>query len=184
MPTSDHSYITDTITIVRRLKPASILDIGVGFGKWGFLFREYLDVMAGRPFPKAWKTIIHGVEIFPRYCQEYPHFGYDHVYNDNILAIIDSLPQYDLIFASDVIEHIEKERAKSLLSKLRERSKYLLCNIPLGKRWLSQGECYSNPHEAHISSWDWSDFKDDTYRNQYACNGKPIGAVGWGFTHE
>ncbi len=31
-----------------ELQPRSVLDIGVGFGKWGFLAREYLDVNAER----------------------------------------------------------------------------------------------------------------------------------------
>ena len=48
MPTSHHTYISDVITWVRKLQPKTVLDVGVGFGKWGHLFREYLDVMHGR----------------------------------------------------------------------------------------------------------------------------------------
>jgi len=32
------------IHLIRQLKPISILDVGVGFGKWGHLFREYTDI--------------------------------------------------------------------------------------------------------------------------------------------
>ena len=48
MPTSFHHHISKMVDWVVRLQPRSILDIGVGFGKWGFLCREYLDIFQGR----------------------------------------------------------------------------------------------------------------------------------------
>ena len=44
MPSSSPIHIPIVISIVRQMQPQSLLDIGVGFGKWGHLFREYLDV--------------------------------------------------------------------------------------------------------------------------------------------
>ena len=65
MPTCHHTYISDTLDVVRKLKPRSILDVGIGFGKWGLLFREYLDVMAGRVFPDQWQIKIDGIIYKP-----------------------------------------------------------------------------------------------------------------------
>ena len=48
MPSSTWHNIETFVEIIRELKPASFLDIGVGNGKWGFLVREYTDVL-GRP---------------------------------------------------------------------------------------------------------------------------------------
>ncbi len=44
MPSSRPNTIPTVIHLVRQLKPKSILDVGVGFGKWGHLFREYTDI--------------------------------------------------------------------------------------------------------------------------------------------
>ena len=152
MPTSHHTYISDVIGLVRSLNPASVLDIGVGFGKWGHVFREYLDVMHGRPFKESWKVQIDGVEIFEKYIQAHQRHIYDEIFIDNIRTM--SIRDYDLIFMSDVIEHIEKKEAVEVINKLCAHSKALILIVPIGTAWLnSQGKMYGNEHEAHISWW-------------------------------
>lgn len=42
MPTSDHRQISTVLDLVLKREPHSILDIGVGYGKYGTLLREYL----------------------------------------------------------------------------------------------------------------------------------------------
>ena len=36
--------ITDIMQLITIANPKSILDIGVGFGKYGYLSREYLEI--------------------------------------------------------------------------------------------------------------------------------------------
>jgi len=48
MPTSDLYNITPILTIISNLKPKKILDVGCGFGKYGLLMREYLEVWQER----------------------------------------------------------------------------------------------------------------------------------------
>lgn len=43
MPTSHPNQINEIIQIAELLRPASVLDVGVGYGKYGFLLREYLE---------------------------------------------------------------------------------------------------------------------------------------------
>jgi hypothetical protein len=40
---SDNSNIAFVATELQKLNPQSILEIGVGFGKWGVVAREYLE---------------------------------------------------------------------------------------------------------------------------------------------
>lgn len=42
MPSSFHEALSIVVPFVIDLAPVRILDVGVGFGKYGFLFREYL----------------------------------------------------------------------------------------------------------------------------------------------
>lgn len=44
MPTSYPEAISSILELVRREEPRSILDLGVGFGKYGMLCREMLDI--------------------------------------------------------------------------------------------------------------------------------------------
>jgi ubiquinone/menaquinone biosynthesis C-methylase UbiE len=44
MPTSYLNNIPDIITAIKSQNPKSILDVGCGFGKYGFLIREYLEL--------------------------------------------------------------------------------------------------------------------------------------------
>lgn len=173
MPTSHHTYISDVVGEVRKLNPQSILDIGFGFGKWGMLFREYLDVMAERVFPEQWKIKIDGVEIYESYVQKHQKEIYDDIFIDDICKLVDSLGDYDLIFMSDVLEHIEKEKAQILLAKLAKKCKHLFIVVPIGSWWLHDFEFAGNKHEKHISSWLPSDFQIVDYKT-YTCNFKPI----------
>ena len=175
MPTSYHGYITDVVEEVRKLQPKTVLDIGIGFGKWGHLFREYLDVMNGRVFKKDWTTKIDGVEIFEPYIMDHQRNIYDTIHIGDILKVIDSLPQYDVIFTSDVLEHLPKEQGLELVQKVRRKCKHFIAAVPMGDVWLnSQGSMYGNDHEAHISSWASKDFIPFQSEKQFMCNKKPI----------
>jgi hypothetical protein len=167
MPTSYH------------VNPQSILDVGVGFGKWGFLFREYLDIMAGRVWPGDWQIKINGMEIYDKYINEYKHiydYIYDIIYTGDCCELIDLIINHDLIFMSDVLEHIEKGKAILFLEAALKKCKHFILNVPIGNKWGTQGPLYGNENEAHISIWEDSDFskyKKKVYK-QYICNGKPI----------
>ena len=177
MPTSFHGYISDTISLVRGINPKSILDIGVGFGKWGHLFREYLDVMNERFTKEKWHVKIDGVEIFEPYIQPHQKYVYDKIYNGDILDVVDEIGEYDLIFASDVIEHIDKEKGLELIEKLRNKCKNLILIIPIGKIWFqSQGNVCGNKYEAHISIWEQKDFEEMNVKHirNFKCGQKPI----------
>ena len=66
MPSSRANTIPTVIHLVRQLEPRSILDIGVGFGKWGHLFREYTDILQAEHDPPRyqranWQVRIDGI---------------------------------------------------------------------------------------------------------------------------
>lgn len=44
MGTSNWQHISDCIEIIRDINPKTILDVGTGFGRWGILSREFLEV--------------------------------------------------------------------------------------------------------------------------------------------
>jgi SAM-dependent methyltransferase len=158
MPTSNWQNISYNIELVRKLNPKTILDVGVGFGRWGFLFREFLEIWDDSNYKGEWNRIIDGVEIFPDYLKDYHKYFYNKIYQGNALKFLRNTDKYyDLINCGDVIEHFEKKEGQELIDLCLERGRYVLINIPIGKNW-GQNGTPENPFEAHKSIWYNSDF--------------------------
>lgn len=154
MPTSRPYHLTWLCEKVLELKPKSILDIGVGFGSKGMLFREYTDVWNGNMFD--WKARIDGVEIFDNYIGMLQKGIYDNIYIGDITEIVDTVGSYDLIYMGDVIEHLTREIGEVLIKKLKRKCKNLIIVTP--SIVSAQGSVYDNENETHLSQWVDSDF--------------------------
>lgn len=161
MPTSFWKHLSYVMEHVREKKPKSILDIGIGNGKWGFLSREYLDIYGcGTNWRKdTWTTRIDGIEVYEPYIKENPSIqhNYNNVYVGNVLEILPTLQNYDMMFMMDVLEHIEKEEAVKLLNLILSKSKTFVLSVPLGDwRYTFKGE---NKAESHLSVWTEEELK-------------------------
>ncbi|MCF8720420.1 hypothetical protein [Nitrospina gracilis] len=160
MPTSTYSDLETVIRFFSHAKPRSLLDIGVGFGKIGFLAREFLDVMMNESYrPTDWKVRIDGIEAFPDYIQGHHKALYDNIHIGDALDVIDGLERYDAIVLGDSLEHFDKERAWQMLDKCADHcTGYLMIFIPLGEHW-EQEAIYGNEYERHLSFWTREEFE-------------------------
>jgi hypothetical protein len=158
MPTSDPMHISLICGKLIELKPTSVLDIGIGYGKWGLLVREYVDCWsAKRLLPSQWATKLIGIEVFR---------GYDNpvwsVYSGLIIAdvreaiksIILSGEKYELVLMIDVLEHLTREDGLKLLSQLKQIGRDVIFTY---SNCHQEGVC-SNQYENHISKWELQDF--------------------------
>lgn len=164
MPSSRPNAIPTTVHVVRQLDPASILDVGVGFGKWGLLFREYTDIRASeadshRYRKEAWKVRIDGIEGFPRYLTPVHEYVYDRVHIGLVQDLVDGLEDYDVVHVGDMIEHLPKAQGLQILEKLLQRSrKALIVSTP--KYDTHQADSVANDLERHRSVWTKADFRN------------------------
>src|SRR5206468_751557 len=120
MPSSRPNSIPTVIHLVRQLKPKSILDVGVGFGKWGHLFREYTDIREAEKDParyqrQNWRIKIDGIEGHAAYLTEMHRYLYNEIHLGDAREVIKKVPPYDLIFMGDIIEHLDKDAGLQLL---------------------------------------------------------------------
>ncbi len=154
MPTSTYSQIPALITFLERLMPSSILDVGLGNGKLGFIARDLLDVMHGERYrQEEWQIRIDGIEAFPDYVQAHQRAIYDDILIGDAFEVIDRVGLYDVILLGDVLEHLEKTRAEAFLDKCCAHCKQgIILSIPLSERW-TQADIYGNPYERHLSFW-------------------------------
>lgn len=155
MPTSTYAGLETLMKYLLTVRPKSVLDIGVGFGKVGYLARESLDVMLNESYrPQDWKVKIDGIEAFPDYIQEHHKALYDDIHIGDACEVIDSLGSYDMIVFGDSLEHVDKDKAWELLDKCAERcNRFIVLCIPLGPKW-EQGDIYDNEFERHRSFWE------------------------------
>jgi SAM-dependent methyltransferase len=159
MGTSNWQNISYNIDIIRKLNPKSVLDIGVGFGRWGILCREFLEIWDGGKYSGVWNRKIDGVEIFRDYIKDYHYNFYNNIYITDAYDFISvHKEKYDLIIFGDVIEHFEKKVGEEIIDICFEKSKFVLINLPIGKFW-EQGKKNDNPFEEHKSIWVTEDFR-------------------------
>ncbi|UJF34265.1 class I SAM-dependent methyltransferase [Paenibacillus hexagrammi] len=161
MGTSNWQNVSYCIDLIRRISPKVILDVGVGFGRWGVLCREFLDVWNGRVGRESWETRIEGIEAFSANIDEYHRFFYTKIWEMDASDFLrTSQDKYNLIIFGDVLEHFYKDEGHKLLAFALDSSDYVMINIPIGDSW-EQGDVYGNQYEEHKSEWYVSDF--DTY---------------------
>jgi hypothetical protein len=157
MPTSDTAQISTILDLIQILNPKSLLDIGCGWGKYGFLSREYL---MGMYWDKN-TVLIEAVEGYEKNINSLQWEIYNNVYICNALDFDKYLKrEYDLILLIDVFEHFSKEDGIKVIKKLREKSKNLLISIP---RYVTIQKGYSDDagkFEEHRAFWTRKMFKE------------------------
>ena len=144
MPTSEYRQIPYVLDVIARERPRTVLDVGAGYGKYGFLAREFGE-----------SERVDAIDVTePRFK------AYDHVWLGDLRQIDRLLPadapRYDLALFIDVIEHLEKPEAYALLDRLVGRARKVLITTPWGFR---PQEIPGMPFETHRSGWLPWDFR-------------------------
>jgi hypothetical protein len=167
MPSSRYDIIPFVLDRVMEYNPKSILDIGIGFGKWGVLFREYLDIWNTKTGYKDRQVEIIGIEGFSGYKNSIWKV-YDKVYIGSILDMKEiTSKEYDLIFMGDVIEHFTKKQGLELLSKLKYKNIIIITPGMVSP----QQAVYNNLYEVHKSEWTQTDLD---FLNHYQINNQQV----------
>lgn len=160
MGTSTPAALTYICQKIIDFKPVSVLDIGIGFGKYGFLAREYTDIYRGNQF--EWKTKIDGIEGFEKSVTELQKIVYDTIYVGDATKIIKILGGYDLVLSIDMLEHVEKDKGLLLLQDIKTHSKEAIISLPIHPSNQGCGK-YNNIFAPHRSVWtekELSEFGD------------------------
>jgi hypothetical protein len=179
MPVSDYHAVSDIMGEIQRISPRSVLDLGVGFGKWGVLCREILDARFGRCGEMQWEARIDGYEVHRPY--ENPLWeAYDLVFFQDFRGI--ESRNYDLVLMVDSLEHMPLDEGRPFLKGLVQRNKHVIVSVPNGR--MEQGETFGNPHEAHLWTFNGTEeFEPYNFKliHQSVCTVVSIKGVKWRF---
>lgn len=170
VPSSFVANIPPILNAIVALRPVSVYDIGVGYGKYGMLLREYLN---GYEQP----LYLHGCEIFENYLLKGPaQYIYNKVEVTDWLNAKPGRSCYDVVLMIDVLEHFTTGDGVQALKKALKYSDKVLVSTPLG---FEQGPVNGNRHEAHLSEWPMEQFAAVGFklRDIASCRHSVIGWV-------
>lgn len=137
--------------------PKTVLDLGCGNGE---LIKQI--------YSRDWK--ITGIDIYEKSLKEADKLGvYKMLIKGDLIKVCTGLikkkKKFDLVFCSQVIEHISKNDGSKLLDlaeKLAKKRVYF--GTPRG--FMNQPEIFikGNPHQYHKSGWSIDEFKKKGYK--------------------
>lgn len=136
----------------------SILDLGCGDG----------SLMGVLSQGKNWQIV--GVDIYMDGLKKAKSRKiYKKLIRGDILTSVQLLnkssDKYDIVFFSQVIEHISKKRGKKILNEIEKLSrKKIIVGTPRGFMKQPSEFLGDNPHQVHESGWEAEDFKARNYK--------------------
>jgi hypothetical protein len=159
MATSPFKDTTYILEFINKLDPKSVLDVGAGFGRWGFLCRCHFGGGISLTVKPDQELRIDAVEAFEPNVNPAYQAVYNNTYRGDARTIIPGLGIYDVIICSHMIEHLEKNEAWQLIDNMRAHARMAVIlalpfNDPL------RGPMDGNEYEAHKSVWTEADFQN------------------------
>lgn len=170
MPSSRADHLHEFARLIEHVNPRSVLDLGIGSGLKGAMFREYTDVwnygVIHVDDPRAIDLV--GVEIWPKYRNPLWDL-YNHVYISDAIEVLRLFGpgSFDLVHAGDIIEHMTESDGRTLAEEMKRVARRVAV-IVTPVEVLEQGKTWGNPHEAHISQWTTGSLPGwtvETYKN-------------------
>lgn len=153
MPTGFTDSLTPVARLIEWLQPETVLDIGIGNGRMGFLAREY-GHQPWHPRARGHGVRIDGIEGHEPYIRDLQEAIYDRIMVGNALDVLATLrsehARYQLAIAAGIIEHFEPDDAKRFLDHCLAVTELLLVATP--HTYFAQ-EDPENPLETHRSHW-------------------------------
>ena len=150
MPSSHPEFVSTICAELIRLGPDSLLDVGCGNGKWGFLAREYMDVYRAR-WARDKQSRIDAIEIFEEYDSELLRAIYSNVYIGDALEVLPTLGHYDAAVCGDMLEHLPRDAGERLLGLLTEHCEVAWVTTPV--KWFPSRDWFGNEAERHRELW-------------------------------
>lgn len=128
-------------------KITRVLDIGAGSGTYINLIKLKNNICSSAEWV--------GVEAWQNYINEFKlDDKYDTVINQDVRKLEwDSLGNFSVAIAGDILEHMSKDEAIILVDTIMSRCNTLIISIPIVH--MPQDEVNGNPYEVHVKD-DWS----------------------------
>ena len=152
--------------VISKIRGKRILDVGCGYGKWGFLTKKYFwntqnGSLIEQPF-------VAGLDIHPANVKTVAeHRIYDQLLEGNATSLPFEDKSFDTVLGLEIIEHMKEEDGHQALKEFeRVAEKCIILSTP-NKKCFRDGVHDMNgynPYEAHVSAWKIKTFEALGYR--------------------
>lgn len=127
---------------IRESKATKILDVGAGSG-------TYYNALKRNGYHRA---SVDAIEIWKPYIDEFNLSSkYKNVFEVDVREWKDF--DYDVVIFGDILEHMTKDEALAVWSRVSDQAKNAVISIPIIH--YHQGHINGNPYEEHVKD-DWS----------------------------
>jgi len=158
MASSPHQDTSFVLDFVNNADPESVLDVGAGFGRWGFLIRCHLTHGTSLTVNPRQRIRIDAIEAHRPNINPVYQAVYDNTYEGDVREVLPGLAGYDVIICSHVIEHMPKDDGWRLIGRMKEHArKALILGLPFNDPLREARD--GNEFEAHRSVWRPCDFR-------------------------
>lgn len=151
--------------IIGKVVGSKILDIGTGYGKWGFLVKKFFWEISGNDEAIP---MVGGIDIFlPHLLSLKKTSIYDFLINCNAARIPLKNNSFDTIIAVEILEHLNKNDGLTFIEETkRVAKKRVIISTPNFKcpRDGMKGYDGYNVYESHLSQWKVSELKSLGFR--------------------
>ena len=141
----------------------SVLEVGVGWGKYGVLLREYLSMQDIMEEDNFWGLRLDCVEVCPQYLRGFKSSLYTHMYPVDIREFCKDIVTWagiwtwDLVLLIEILEHMPKEDGHFVIKTLLEYARWIVISTP--RRLVRQPVELYHEQEQHVSLWSIEDFE-------------------------
>ena len=141
MPFSDPGVRAAAIDLISsKWDNQAVLDVGVGDGFYG----ETLH--------RRFNAVVYGIEVWPKYIvNQLLYYRTIFICDARTFEYEMLAKKVGLVVLGDVVEHLEKVEAITLVSRLKRLFPWLVMTIPIVD--VPQGEYLGNIHEMHRYQW-------------------------------
>ena len=143
----DHLGVGIVLDLIPTDIPLKVLDIGSGYGYWGYILKAYLE----------YEPTIWGIEVNPKCIRRLKRLGiYDFIIEGNANSHdLWAINNYNLAILSHFVEHIKKKEALDLISILKTKCDQIIIVCPEGDAICENDEIGFS----HLSKWTKKDFE-------------------------
>lgn len=174
MPMDWYQMVPSVIDSIRDARPASVLEVAVGLGKFGVAIRNTLDNPFVRQESESRELRLDGFELLDDWRTPLHEYIYSDVYYGDVFEALPRLPSYDVVFLGDVLNYFDKQRGRELIREfLKKTRKALIFYSPKmirngTERFQSGVFEYTNRWwELDLAEYDATSFVVDTENGSY-----------------
>ena len=142
--------------VLNNVQGSTFLDVGCGYGKWGYLLRKYAP-------PSSQARHITGIDVFEPHLRS---LQTQHIYDELRCGDALQLPfddkSFDTVIACEVLEHLQADQGVILLRELERVARLcFIVSTPTFPCLRGGGDTQDgfNPYEAHKHIYSFREFK-------------------------